>query len=161
MSADHMAPLDTIFSGNPKNLTWSTEQQSAFINTKRIFSDAATLTFPQPGVPLVLNTDANNNAIGAVLEYIINTIHQPLAFFIHSLNNSTFDREQLAVHNVIHHFKHMIEGVPFTIQTDHQPVITALTKTGYAWSGSTTSAYGHCRIMWYSHLHLKHKEPNC
>ena len=34
MSADHIAPLYTILSGKPKNLTWSTEQQSVFTNTK-------------------------------------------------------------------------------------------------------------------------------
>ena len=34
MAPDHMAPLYTILSGTPKSLTWSTEQQSAFTNTK-------------------------------------------------------------------------------------------------------------------------------
>ena len=71
-------------------------------------------------------------------DHTINTIPQPLAFFSRSLtkaerNYITFHREQLAVHHAIHHIKHMMKGVPFTIQTDHQPLITVLTKNGDAW----------------------------
>ena len=78
MAHDHMTPLYNILSGKPKNLTWSTEQQSAFTNTKRILSEAATLTYPQPCTPLLLSTDASNNAIGAVLKPVVNTMPQPL-----------------------------------------------------------------------------------
>ena len=44
IASDHMASLYTILSGNPKNLSWSTEQQSAFTNTKCILSEVATLS---------------------------------------------------------------------------------------------------------------------
>ena len=49
-------------------------------------------------------------------------------------NYSTFDRELLAIHHAIRHFRHMVEGTTFTIQTDHRPLVTALTKSGDAWS---------------------------
>ena len=63
----------------------------------------------------------------------------PLSFYSRTLNKaerncSTFDRELLAVHHAIRHFRHMLEGRTFTIQTDHRPLVTALKKPGDAWS---------------------------
>ena len=58
MAADHMA----------LTMTWGTEHQSVFINTKCLLSEA------QPGAPLVLTTDASNNAIGPVINTIPVTI---------------------------------------------------------------------------------------
>ena len=85
-------------------------------------------------------TDVSNNAIGAVLKSVINTLHKPLGFVSRTLNKAeryynTFHRELLSVHHAIRHFQRLIGGVPSTIQTDHHPLLTALTKTGDAWSG--------------------------
>ena len=46
---------------------------------------------------------------------------------------STFDRELLAVHSAIRHFRHMLEGTSYTICTDHKLLVTAL-KTSDAWT---------------------------
>ncbi|XP_068236888.1 uncharacterized protein [Palaemon carinicauda] len=45
---------------------------------------------------------------------------------------STFDRELLAVYTAVKHFKYLLEGAPFIIRTDHQPLVHAFTKTGDA-----------------------------
>ena len=97
------------------------------------------MSYPQPDATLVLTTDASNNAIGAVLETVVDNTPHPLAFYSRTLDNaernySTFDRELLAVHQAIRHFRHMIEGTQFIIQTDHRPLVTALTKSSDAWS---------------------------
>lgn len=139
MAADHMAPLYRVLSNTPKNLAWSDEQQAAFSTTKRLLTDAVSLTYPLPNAPLVLTTDASNIAIGAVLETITDNKPKPLAFYSRTLNKaernySTFDRELLAIHQAIRHFRHMVEGTSFTIQTDHRPLVTALTKSSDAWS---------------------------
>ena len=47
---------------------------------------------------------------------------------------STFDRELLAVHSAIRHFRHMLEGTSYTICTDHKPLVTALSETSDAWT---------------------------
>ena len=39
-------------------------------------------------------------------------------------NYSTFDCELLAVHQAIRHFRHMLEGTPFIMQTDHRPQLS-------------------------------------
>ena len=54
----------------------------------------------------------------------------PLAFFSKKLSfaemkYSAFDRELLAVFLSVKHFRHMLEGRPFTIWTDHKPLCGA------------------------------------
>ena len=139
MAASKMASLYNVLAKKPKSLLWDTEQHTAFIKTKQALVDATTLCHPLPGAPLILTTDASNLAIGAVLEMLVNGVSHPLAFYSRTLhkaerNYSTFDRELLAIHHAIRHFRHMVEGTTFTIQTDHRSLVTALTKSGDAWS---------------------------
>ena len=54
----------------------------------------------------------------------------PVAFFSRKLSNaerkySTFDRELLAIFLAVKHFRHLIEGLQFTIFTDHRPLTFA------------------------------------
>ena len=131
--ASTMAPLYAALAGKPKTLTWTPAHAAAFDNAKRALSDAAYLKFPTPGLSLVLSTDASDIAIGAVLEQVLHGTKQPLAFFSRKLSltesrYSTFDRELLAVYAAVRHFRHLVEGSSFTIQTDHLPLVHAFTK---------------------------------
>ena len=47
---------------------------------------------------------------------------------------SVFDRELLAVYLSIQHFRHFLEARPFTICTDHKPLVQALIKQLDRWS---------------------------
>jgi len=74
-----------------------------------------------------------------VLEQEVDGVRRPLGFFSRKLRPpevkySTFDRELLAVHLAIRHFRYMLEGTPFTIYTDHKPLVAALTKHSDAWT---------------------------
>ncbi|XP_066940942.1 uncharacterized protein [Macrobrachium rosenbergii] len=76
---------------------------------------------------------------GVVLEQVVNGAPQPIAFFSRKLSltkscYSTFDRELFVVYQAVRHFKFLLEGTPFTIWTDHQPLDHAFTKLGDAWS---------------------------
>ena len=58
----------------------------------------------------------------------------PIAFFSKKLSPaerkySAFDCELLAVYLSLHHFRHMLEGRPFTIWTDHKPLCGALASS--------------------------------
>ena len=128
-----MAPLYAALTGKPKTLTSTSSHAAAFDKAKRALSDAAYLSFPTPGIPLVLSTDTSDIAIDAVLEQVLHGAKQPLVFFSRKLSPtesrySTFDRELLAVYTAVRHFRHLIEGSSFTIQTDHLPLIHAFTK---------------------------------
>jgi hypothetical protein len=66
-------------------------------------------------------TDASDLATGAVLQQFINQKLQPA-----ERKYSTFDRELLAVYRAIKHFRHFVEGHPFSVYTDHKPLTFSL-----------------------------------
>lgn len=137
--ASIMAPLYGALSGRPKDLSWSDTHAVAFQKAKDALASATLLTFPIPGAPLLLTTDASDVAIGAVLEQVVEGLPRPLGFFSRKLlraerQYSTFDRELLAVHHAVRHFRHILEGATFTIQTDHMPLVHAFTRQADAWS---------------------------
>jgi hypothetical protein len=47
---------------------------------------------------------------------------------------SAFDRELFACVSGICHFRHILEGHPFTIYTDHKPLTFALAKVSEPWT---------------------------
>ena len=134
-----LKPLYDSLSGKSKSFVWNEEQQKAFEASKRALASVTYLHHPVSGAKLVLTTDASSKAVGAVLEQVIDGVHQPLAFFSKKLRQnetkySTFDRELLAVYLALRHFQHNLEGTSFIIRTDHRPLVTALTKTKDAFS---------------------------
>jgi hypothetical protein len=50
------------------------------------------------------------------------------------VNYSAFDRELFAVVAAIKHFRFMLEGRPFTVFTDHRPLVGALSRRSDPWS---------------------------
>ena len=71
--------------------------------------------------------------IGAQLDQLHNGYWVPIAFFSRKLSSaekkySTFDRELLAAYQAVRHFRHFVEGKPFTLYTDHKPLTFALSN---------------------------------
>lgn len=128
-----LAPLHAQASGRGQHIEWSVDCQEAFDKTKKILSEAVLLHHPQPDLPTSLTVDASNTAIGAQLEQRHGQHWLPLAFFSRKMSNaekkySAFDRELLASYSAIKHFRHFLEGRPFTLYTDHKPLTSALTS---------------------------------
>jgi cleavage and polyadenylation specificity factor subunit 1 len=113
---------------------WSAAMDSAFSKARTALADSALLAHPAAAAELSLVTDASSSHVGAVLQQRRRGQGwQPLGFFSHKLSAteqrySAFDRELLAIHNSIVHFRHMLEGRPFTVFTDHQPLLGALAR---------------------------------
>ena len=104
---------------------------AAFEATQEALAKASLLNYPQPEAPTCLMTDASDTAVGAVLQQHLNGTWAPIAFFSRKMTPaetrySTFDRELLAVYLAIRHFRHLLEGRPFHILTDHTPLTFAL-----------------------------------
>ena len=131
-----MDPLFKATAGRAKkdSITWTDSMHTAFKDTKDALASATLLVHPHPSAPTALTTDASDHGIGAVLEQFISGSWQPLSFFSKALSlaeskYSAFDRELLAVHAAIRHFRYFLEGRLFTVYTDHKPLTTALSKT--------------------------------
>ena len=130
-----MAPLFAATAGKkrPHAIAWTPATEAAFGAAKSALSKAALLAHPLPDAPTALTTDASDLGVGAVLEQRVGQRWAPLAFFSRKFTPaqakySAFDKELLAVHLAIRHFRYFLEGRPFVVYTDHKPLISALSK---------------------------------
>ncbi|GFR66903.1 Pol polyprotein [Elysia marginata] len=94
---------------------------------------AVLLHHPRSDAVTSLTVDASNKAIGGQLEQRHGRLWVPIAFFSRKLSEaeqkySAFDRELLASYAAVKHFRHFLEGRPFTIFTDHKPLTTVLSS---------------------------------
>src|SRR5450830_445261 len=76
---------------------------------------------------------------GGVLQQKESNGWRPLSFFSKKLDSaqqkySAFDRELLAAHLAVRHFRFQLQGRPFTIFTDHKPLTQALHRVSEPWS---------------------------
>ena len=120
-------------------LTWTDEMDSAFESCKSLVSQAVTLVHPSLDLPLALTCDASDSGVGAVVEQFASGCWQPIAFFSKQLRTpeqkySAFDRELLSLYLAIRHFRFLLEGRPFTIYTDHKPLVSAIGKSSECWT---------------------------
>src|SRR5450830_1773539 len=76
---------------------------------------------------------------GGVLQQKESNGWRPLSFFSKKLDSpqqkySAFDRELLAAHLAVRHFRFQLQGRAFTIFTDHKPLTKALHRVSEPWS---------------------------
>ena len=91
---------------------------------KRELCEAPLLAYPVQGAPFVLDTDASNCGIGAVLSQQINGEEKVLAYYSRGLtkperNYCVTRRELLAVICATKHFHKYLYGRKFLIRSDH------------------------------------------
>ena len=138
-AASRMLPLFEALAGKPKTLEWSEAMVTAFEDTKRALAEATLLTHPLHHAATSLTVDASEQAVGAVLQQLVDGSWKPLAFFSKKLRApekkySAFDRELLALYLGVRHFRYFLEGREFTAYTDHKPLTFCMAKTSDPWS---------------------------
>lgn len=108
-----------------KVFVWHAAQQKAFNELKSRLITSPILSYPVAGVgTFVLDTDASDIAIGAVLSQITDQ-ERVIAYGSKVLTSAeksycTTRKELLAVVTFAEKFKCYLQGTPFTIRTDHQ-----------------------------------------
>jgi hypothetical protein len=113
-------------------VAWSAAMLAAFKAARSALAESALLDHPAVAAALSLVTDASASHVGTVLQQKRpGQGWKPLGFFSQKLSAteqrySAFDRELLAVHSSIPHFRHLLEGRQFTVFTDHLPMVGAL-----------------------------------
>lgn len=131
------ANLNSLLAGpkvkGKQPVEWTAELRETFEKCKQSLAQATELTHPDPNAELVVQTDASDTAIGAVLQQKKGREYEPLAFFSRKLSSaqkkySPYDRELLAIYEAIKYFKHMVEARTFVVMTDHKPLTFAFTK---------------------------------
>lgn len=133
-AAEAQLPLFEMTPGNKRNdktpLSWTEPTIQAFEKCRLMLKNAVALAHPKPDARLVLVTDASNVAAGAVLHQIVDNGVEPLGFFSKKFSDtqqrySTYDRELTAMYLAVHHFRDLLEGRHFYIETDHKPLTFA------------------------------------
>ena len=122
------APLsDLIRKGQPSRVEWGQAQEKAYQNIKFHLTNEPILRLPDPVKTYYLQTDASNTGIGAVLMQKHDEKLFPVCYASKKLssaerNYSTIEKECLAVVWGIKRFHLYLYGVPFVLQTDHEPL---------------------------------------
>ena len=121
-------------------LVWTADCATAFAAAKSCLSTTMKLYHPDPAAALSVAVDASSSHVGAVLQQASGPArYRPLAFFSRKLSSaqsvySTFDRELLAAFSAVRHWRHLLEGRPFQLFTDHKPLTAAIRRAGQPWS---------------------------
>jgi hypothetical protein len=143
-AANTLAPLTDALKGKASQksaLLWTAAMQAAFEAAKKAVCDAVCLAHPDQDSPVSLAVDASGTHVGAVLQQwaAVEESWRPLSFFSKKLDAaqtkySAFDRELLAAYLSVRHFRFLLEGRPFTLYTDHKPLVGSLSRTTEPWS---------------------------
>lgn len=109
---------------NQVKFKWSQICQEAFETLKERLVSSPILSFPNEFGEFVLDTDASNHGIGAVLSQVQDGLERVIAYFSRVLtktekNYCVTRRELLAIVESIKSFHHYLYGRKFLIRTDH------------------------------------------
>ena len=103
---------------------WTPECETAVQQLKQLLTHSPVLGFPREEGELILDTDASDFAVGAVLSQVQDGIERPLAFYSSALSKAEINycvtrRELLAIVMSAKHFHHYLYGRPVLVRTDH------------------------------------------
>ncbi|GFU66226.1 retrovirus-related Pol polyprotein from transposon 412 [Trichonephila clavipes] len=93
-------PLHRLTESKQK-FQWTKECEDSFLQLKEALTSSPILIYPQPDKPFILDTDASNESVGAVLSQEID------------------GQERVVAYRTIEHFHHYLYGQKFLLRTDH------------------------------------------
>jgi hypothetical protein len=103
---------------------WSNDERGAWELLKGKLTTAPILAYPDPKLPFILDTDASEYGIGAVLSQIQGGVERVISYGSRSLSKQerrycVTRKEMLACVFFVKHFHHYLAGRHFTLRTDH------------------------------------------
>ena len=119
-------PLTELTKKNQPDLVkWTPAAELAYTTLKRALTSATVMSNPDPTKTFVIQTDASDVGIGAVLSQGPAAEDRPIAYFSqklldHERKYSVIEKECLAVVLGVKTFEVYLLGRPFILQTDHR-----------------------------------------
>ena len=103
---------------------WTEVQEDAWNKLKKSLTEAPVMAYPDPNATFVLDTDASQDGIGAVLSQIINGEERVISYGSRVLTKPErryciTRRELLAAIHFVKYFRHYLVGKEFILRTDH------------------------------------------
>lgn len=122
-------PLTLLIKKGACTLAWNKEAEGAFTRLKEAFTTAPILKHPDPDRPFIVEVDASDSGVGAILSQRFREkpkMH-PVAFFSKKLtpakkNYDVGDWELLAIKLALEEWRHWLEGALqlFVVLTNHK-----------------------------------------
>ena len=108
-------------------LVWNTSCQEAFDKLKGHLTGAEVMSYPTESGEYILDTDASDFGIGAVLSQVQEGRERVVSYASRAISKSeknycVTDKELLAVKYFIEYFRYYLLGRRFTLRTDHQAI---------------------------------------
>ena len=118
---------DLTRKGSPNDLPWEDVHQRSFDSLRRYIANPPIMRLPDLSEPFVLQTDASNQGLGAILLQEVEGVKHPIMFASRKLlpreqNYSTIEHECLAVVWGIQKFQVYLYGRQFVLETDQPPL---------------------------------------
>lgn len=103
---------------------WSADAQEAFDAIRAAILKDAVLAHPQFNLPFLVDTDASDYGLGAVVSQVIDGVERPLGFASRRLTPAERkwpirEKEALGILFGLESFRHFLLGSKFTVRTDH------------------------------------------
>ncbi|GFS72709.1 retrovirus-related Pol polyprotein from transposon 412 [Trichonephila clavipes] len=116
-------PLHKLTESKQK-FQWTKECEDSFLQLKEALTSSPILIYPQPDKPFILDTDASNESVGAVLSQEIDGQERVVAYWSKCFIETgkkllCHSKELLAIVKAIEHFHHYLYGQKFLLRTDH------------------------------------------
>ena len=118
-----LAPLTGLTKVKPQAFKslWKEEQEKAFKEVKSVISRDVLLRYPDLNAPFVIETDASDYQLGAVIKQR----GQPIAFYSRKLTKaqrrySTIEKELLSILEVLEEYRSLLWGREIILKTDHK-----------------------------------------
>ena len=121
--ADIAKPLHKL-TEKSEQFVWTDDCQAAFDKLKRALTSSPILSYPQRQGLYILDTDASNTGMGAVLSQVQEGHEKVICYYSKVFSSAerrycVTRRELLAVVQSIKHFHHYLYGQTFKVRTDH------------------------------------------
>lgn len=109
---------------------WGDTAEEAFELLKEALVSAPVLAYPDFSLPFIVETDACNIGVGAVLAQL----EHPVAYYSRKLSSvrqkaSTYAKELWAITEAVRKWRHYLLGGTFVIRTDHHSLKNLLEQT--------------------------------
>ena len=111
----------------PDQVQWTSDCEEAFQESKSALLQRPVLAMMDPSRKFVLQTDASDQGLGAVLSQEYGESDRPISYASRKLQPrerkySTIEKECLAIVWALKVYYTYLYGQSFQIQTDHQPL---------------------------------------
>ncbi|KAI2662301.1 Retrovirus-related Pol polyprotein from transposon 17.6 [Labeo rohita] len=122
------APLtDLTRKGQPEKICWTAAAEEALQRIKAALTSSPVLRAPDFSCPFLLQTDASDTGLGAVLSQVQGGEEHPIIYISRKLspaerNYATVEREALAIKWAVLELRYYLLGRKFTLVTDHAPL---------------------------------------